>query len=72
MPAFAIITVDTRDEPAMISQPNDWMRPVIRFGAISYGQLEIAGATREELEIICAMMNAIGQRVHDETAQAAE
>lgn len=72
MPAFAIIKIDPREEHARICQPVDWMPPVIVFGGISYGQLEIVGAAREELEIICAMVNSIGARVASENQKADE
>lgn len=62
MPAFAIFRVDPRVEPARISQPVDYLTPRIVFGSAYGSSLEIEGATLEELEIICAMINAVALR----------
>lgn len=68
MPAFSILKIDPTVEHARVSQAADFLGPVIRFDGIPFGQFEIEGATFEELQIIAAMINAIGERTQAQIA----
>lgn len=62
MPAYAVLDIDPRKERASVFNalgPRE--RPIIKFDGMT-GHIRIACATDEELEIIAAMFNAIGER----------
>ncbi len=68
MPAYAILDLDPQKERAYLCNVLGPSYPtVIKFeGTTSH--IRIDGATDEELEIIAAMFNAIGERTKTERA----
>lgn len=70
MPAIAIFKINPLIEPAHVSQPVECLAPRIVFGRNFASSVEIEGATNEELEIICAMINGVAARVESEREAA--
>lgn len=66
MPAYGILDLDPRKEPATVAESVvSTMRPMLRFGSTT-GHIRIDSARDLELAIFAAFYNAIGKATDEE------